>query len=39
LNLFSLSNGSCGNPSFQSMAPSSFMNQWELRIIWHSNGV
>jgi hypothetical protein len=33
LSLFSLSNGSCGNPSVQSMASSSFKDQWELRMI------
>jgi hypothetical protein len=27
--LFSLSNGSCENPSLQLMASPSFMNQWE----------
>ncbi len=39
LNLVSLSNVSYGNPSFQSMASSSFMNQRVLKMIWLSNRV
>jgi hypothetical protein len=39
LSSLSLSNGSYGNLSFQSMAFSSFMNQWELIMIWPSNRV
>jgi hypothetical protein len=31
--LFSLSNGSCGNLSLQSMASSFFKNQWDLKMI------
>ncbi len=34
LSLFSLSNGTPGNPSLQSMASSSFMNQWKSIMIF-----
>jgi hypothetical protein len=34
-----LSNGSCENPSLQSMASSFFINQWESRTISPSNGI